>query len=232
MIVENRCSELSANEQWSDQCIMAYIMDIHLKGSYGLPGAQLLPLSPSSSHSLFPGEFDKRKALGKNAFSSNDITRFPKVIEFTSAGATNAPDFLYISAFEGLVVSQRARAILEFVDPEPHNFIPLDHSRMPSCAREAGYSYLILTTVLDAVDIDRSEIVEDKFAKQLGFPLFVFERPNVRCSIRRSVHRGHHIWVNKRPVVGSHIFISDKLKDAWEAAGCGPMQYLPCEDVD
>jgi hypothetical protein len=224
---ETNCSGQFQIVRQSERQAMPYIMDIYMAGSYHLPGARL----------LYPGrqqlgQFDERKGLRRVPLTPDDIAAFPKMLDITSKGIKSTPDFLYIFAFEGLIVSEKARSILEGMEPGKHHYIPLDHGMLPKYAREAGYSYLILTTVLDAVDITRSDIIEDKTAAQLGFAHFVFDWPKFKCSIRRSAIAGHHIWANKRPAVASHFFISDQLKEAWEAAACGPMQYLPCEAVD
>lgn len=161
------------------------------------------------------------------------VARFPKKFTFAYKPTGNEKfDFLsYMSA--NLLISARVRDAIERLEPGTHQMMPIE-ADIPKSWRKTvpnlQYYFLNCCTRLNAIDVEKSdlktgEITPSKYVREMLF----LRSPQSRLVIKGVVADGHHLWMPPRNLLGSELFISDKLHAIFSSMGVGPVGYHACE---
>ena len=206
-----------------------YLLDIRITGTVHLPYCLL----SGGARSLSSTDF-----LKYEKFDAEQMSRVPDELAFPNAEKSNLGDFAQNRS--ALILSKKAVDVLERLVPGKHQIFPLkieSSKRYRQLLEAKGYVLVNVCQKIQAVNIEKSKLKQH-----------VLEPPSLRdsrClpsryrdaeSAARSHRRSNESARNASlggggRVLEHHLFVSKQLKDAWEAAGCGPMAYLPCKSI-
>jgi Immunity protein family (Imm11) len=143
------------------------------------------------------------------------------------------PDFAMAAMFSSRLVSDRFVALVERLEPNVHQFLPIKEC-VDRKGRPLGRSFFLVNvlTQLDAIDIERSDVQWKtmRFADQTEMTTLV-RKPlmNLKLVVRRDVIRGHHLWQGGTNGLLGAYFISNELHDLMKTAGLSALRLTKCE---
>lgn len=131
--------------------------------------------------------------------------------------AVNLPD--YFDVEHGQAVSDRFRQIVERLEPDTHQFVPVDLVWKSGEVVETPYFWFIPTVRLFALDPEQTtpELTE------AGFFRISTSTDDWGMVFRSSIVANHHVFCTGE--MSDYIFITDALKTALEEAGIKGARY-------
>jgi hypothetical protein len=148
------------------------------------------------------------------------------------------PDFGMIgpaARLNSALVSDRFVALVERLEPNMHQFLPIKEC-VDGKGRRLGRSFFLMNvlTRLEAIDIERSDVewITTRFPDRTEMTTLVAKPVmNLTLVLRRNVTNGYHLWRGgKRGLLGYH-FISNELHDLIKQAGLSPLRLTKCEEA-
>jgi type IV secretory pathway protease TraF len=153
-----------------------------------------------------------------------DGSHFPKQVTCKNSKGKPLPDF---DQTPRINVSAKARQVIESVEPDTHQFFPVEYLDTKKRHLEDRY-WLVVCNRIDGVDREHSTVVlidgvkwaPAKVLEQLGRPIPDGVDPDQppRRVYSLSQIGGAHLWSDKH-VGGGSYFISDQLANALLEAG-------------
>jgi hypothetical protein len=159
----------------------------------------------------------------------------PTKMEWRDPHGHSIPDF---DSGNFLNVSERAKALIERIEPGVHQFIPIDYHDMKGRLLERRYIFVVCNRI-DSLDRERTTMVlargilwvlaSDLEPDELP-PGFDASRP-AKMVFNNTQIGGAHLWQDKHLLGGSGAFISDAFAHAVIAAGLTGVRVSPAESV-
>jgi hypothetical protein len=136
-----------------------------------------------------------------------------------------APDNPDISYVKGgvLCVSARAREMIEGLEPDIHQFFPVDMFDVRGAIREPRRYIVNVCRLVDA-------IVDGTSSPRTGGGLLYHVSSLNRVSVRRDRIAGLHVWRDKQTSPRT-VFVSDTLYDEMSVAKIGAFDLAAAEEV-
>lgn len=197
-------------------------------------GKENFPLMPQG-RLAGGGRFWPRFAAGEK-ISSEKMADVPTHVEFSYSEASNLGDFLHNSG--ALILSAKAAGILEQLEPGRHQIFPLkvqSSKRYREQLEAMGHVLVHVYQQTQAIIIEKSRLKADVMVAPPPFPEVTFYNLDMEAEDHlphlcadASKARGMHLWRGSEKVLTQQFFASRQLKEAWSAAGCGPMIYFAC----
>jgi hypothetical protein len=144
------------------------------------------------------------------------------------------PDFGMAATLGGRLVSDRFVALVERLEPNRHQFIPLEEC-VDRKGRPLGRAFFLMNvlTRLEAIDVERSDVSWEtiRFADQTEATMLVPKGyMNLKLVLRRQVIQGHHVWRGGRNGLIGFYFISDDLHESMKEAKLSALRLTKCEE--
>ncbi len=208
-----------------------YLLDIRITGTLLSPYCLL---SGGGARSLSSTDFLKHEK-----FDAEQMSRVPDEVAFPNAEKSNLGDFAENRG--ALILSKKAAEVLERLEPGKHQIFPLkieSSKRYRPLLEAKGYVLVNVCQNIQAVSIEQSKLRQQILAPPAPYEKIVFHHISIETPDRLphvvvdpTKVRSLHLWAGADKVLSQSLFVSKQLKEAWEAAGCGPMAYLPCKNI-
>lgn len=121
------------------------------------------------------------------------------------------------TSFETYAVSQKVIDIIESIEPGVHQYLPYELIQPDGSAHPDKRWLLNICTRAETIDYARSAVVP-----QRGAEFFYIETgKRLKLTLRAEAVQGRALWYEYRLCVpGNNFFVSDRLWEALQAAGC------------
>ncbi len=141
-------------------------------------------------------------------------------------------DVLRISS---ALVSDRFVALVERLEPNAHQFIPIKEC-VDRQGRPLGRPFFLMNVLarLEAIDIERSEVQwqTTRYPDETELTVLVRgPRMNSKLVLKRDIVKGHHLWRGGRNGLIGSYFMSEELHDSMSQVGLSPLGLTRCEEV-
>lgn len=129
--------------------------------------------------------------------------------------------------YDGLIVSERLRLLLEELDPAVADFVPIDLRRRSTGTMAPGSWYVLVMKrpPVDALLEPQSDLhryIETCGRRAYGLPLREALAEPPRIFVRADRVRGMHLWNGANVKTTPEHFVSDLAKEAWHGRPNGP----------
>lgn len=231
-----------------------YILNIgKFRGVSGLPSVLLQyegeKVAVRDQHGKVMGHYIKRPDsrtssvdfFGRHRFTDEEVKDVPTVLYFQRSDRSSFGDFATQSS--ALILSGKAAAILQQIEPGKHQYFPLKvkaAKRYQDKLQAMGHVVVNVYQTAQVVDLERSRLKTDNFVPPPPTPPRTWHYlldtwPDNSVVVDPTKAKGLHLWGGGVEgfnwVLYHQLFVSRALKEAWGAAGCGPVGYIPCRNV-
>jgi hypothetical protein len=177
--------------------------------------------------------------LARKPFTEEEIKDVPTVLYFQRSDRSASGDFATQSS--ALVLSKKAADVLQRIEPGKHQYFPLKvkaAKRYQDKLQAMGHVVVNVCQTAQVVVIEKSELKPHVMTPPAPYPSRTFYHLGSGPSqiiVDPTKAEGLHIWgggaIGVDEVLYQDLFVSRTLKEAWDAAGCGPVGYIPCRNA-
>jgi len=138
-------------------------------------------------------------------------------------------------------VSTDVKQCIEALEPDVHQFVPLDAVDPKGNRLAKNFYYLNVLKHLTAVDVERSDVGYSEHHMRDyrdGSPvsvktMYFSPRAGVppRLTLRSDVIRRHHLWTGTRDDLRTAVFMSDRLFEQLQHTRISSLIVLRCEET-
>jgi hypothetical protein len=143
------------------------------------------------------------------------------------------PDFGRAATLYSWVVSERFVELVERLEPNVHQFLPIRES-VARHGTPIGRAFFLMNVLvrLEPIDFEHSNVEWKtmRFSDQTEITMPELSFP-FKLALRRDLIERHHLWQGgKNGLMGSY-YMSERLHDEMAKAHLSPLSFRKCEEV-